>query len=78
MEFTLPMALFDFVPVILYCASSVLMQRCLYGRMATGGFAIYCTGTIMVTVGGIYKALWKLLYALGVCDFQALATAGRI
>ena len=72
MDFSLPMALFDFLPVLLYLVSSVIMQRCLYGRMTTGGFAVYCTGTIMVTVAGIFKATWKLLYALEICDFQAL------
>ena len=72
MEFSVPMALFDYVPVILYCVSAVIMQRCLYGRMTTGGFAVYCAGTMMVTAGGLFKATWKLLYALGICDFQAL------
>ena len=61
MEFSVPMALFDYVPVILYCVSAVIMQRCLYGRMTTGGFAVYCAGTMMVTAGGLFKATWKLL-----------------
>ena len=34
MQFSVPMALFDFVPVILYLVSSVIFQRDFYSRMS--------------------------------------------
>jgi len=73
MEFSVPMALFDFVPVILFTVSAVIFQRDFYSRMNKGCFAVYCAGTIMVTAGGLFKATYKLLYAAGVCDFPALS-----
>lgn len=73
MQFSVPMALFDFVPVILYLISSVIFQRDLYSRMSKGCYAVYCAGTIIVTVGGLFKATYKLLYALGICDFPMLS-----
>ena len=72
MDFSLPMALFDFIPVILFCCSSVVFQRYFYDKMNRGPFALYCAGTIMILCAGIMKGLWKLLYALEICDFQAL------
>lgn len=72
MDFSVSMALFDFIPVILYAVSSAVLQQGLYSRMTRGGFAAYCGGCTLVTVAGAYKALWKLLYALNICDIQAL------
>ena len=66
------MALLDFVPVILFLVSAVVLQRKLYGPMSKGAFALFSAGTIMVFCAGLMKALWKLLYALGVCDFERL------
>ena len=75
MEFSLPMALFDFIPVFLFGWSTIIFQRYFYKRMSRGPFALYCSGTIMVVAAGIFKAAWKLLIALGICDFQALNSA---
>lgn len=72
MEFSVPMALVDFIPVILYTIAAVILQRDLYGRMSKGAFALFAAGTIDVIAAGALKALYKLLYALNVCDFQPL------
>ena len=69
---TVPMALTDFLPVGLFIASAVLLMRDLYNKMSKGAFALFAAGTLMVVMAGAYKALWKLLYALNVCDFVAL------
>ena len=66
------MALVDFIPVCLYCAGSIILQRDFYNKMGKGMFALFSAGTIFVVVAGIYKALWKLLYYSGACDFTAL------
>ena len=41
--------------------------------MGKGQFALFASGTIVVFIAGFFKATWKLLYAAGVCDFQALS-----
>ncbi len=69
---TLPMAVVDFIPVALFFASAVLLQRDLYGKMVKGAFALLATGSTMVLIGGIFKAGWKILYALGICDYTLL------
>lgn len=66
------MALMDFVPVIFFAIAAVLLQRDLYHKMSKGAFAIFATGTINVICAGGLKALYKLLFAAGVCDFERL------
>ena len=71
-QFSVPMALVDFIPVALFAVSAVILQRDLYHRMSKGAFALFAAGTIDITAAGALKALYKLLYAAGVCDFDRL------
>lgn len=67
------MAIVDYFPVTLFLIAAIVLQRELYYMMSKGAFALFSTGTITVFVAGFFKATWKLLYALGVCDFVALS-----
>jgi len=71
-EYTVCMALFDFIPVVLFGIASVILQRALYPRMSKGAFALFAAGTIDIICAGGLKALYKLLYALNICDFEVL------
>ena len=66
------MALVDYIPVFLFAVAAVILQRDLYNKMSKGAFALFSAGTINVAFAGALKATWKLLYALGICDFEAL------
>lgn len=72
---TVTMALVDFIPVALFFVAAVILQRDLYNKMVKGAYALLAAGSILVLIGGIYKGGWKILYALGICDFQALDIA---
>jgi hypothetical protein len=52
--------------------AAVILLRDLYNKMSKGAFALFSAGVIDVTVAGALKATWKLLYAAGACNFQAL------
>lgn len=69
---TVPMAIVDYIPVALFIAAAVLLQRDLYNKMSKGAFALFAAGTLMIMTAGLFKATWKLLYAMNVCDFVAL------
>ena len=71
-NFTIPMALMDFVPVIFFGVSAVLLLRDLYNKMFKGAYALLAAGSVNVFLAGFCKALWKLLYAANICDFVAL------
>ena len=72
---SVPMAIVDYIPVLFFIISAIVIQRTLYDKMSKGAFALLSAGTIMVITAGLMKATWKLLYALGVCDFERLNQA---
>lgn len=72
MEFSISMALVDYIPVILFAMASIILMRDLYNKMSKGAFAIFSAGVINITLAGALKATWKFLYAVGLCDFEAL------
>lgn len=71
-DFSVSMALVDYVPVVFFAVAAVILMRDLYNKMSKGAFALFAAGTINVTCAGALKATYKLLYALGICDFEAL------
>lgn len=73
-NFSIPMALVDYIPVLFFGVSAVLLQLDLYSKMRKDAFALFAAGTINIFAAGFLKATWKLLYAAGICDFQALNT----
>ena len=73
-NFTILMALVDFLPVLFFGYAAALLQRDLYDKMRKSHFALFAAGTINIFAAGFLKATWKLLYAAGICDFQALNT----
>ena len=66
------MALVDYIPVICFAIASVILMRDLYNKMSKGAFALFAAGTIDITLAGGLKATYKLLYAAGACNFEAL------
>ena len=71
-DFSISMALVDYIPVIFFALAAVLLLRDLYNKMSKSAYALFAAGTIHVTAAGALKATYKLLYAAGICDFEAL------
>lgn len=71
-NFTIPMALMDYLPVIFFGISAVLLLQDLYNKMCKGTYALLAAGAVNVFLAGFCKATWKLLYAANICDFVAL------
>lgn len=71
-DFSIAMALVDYIPVALFAAAAVLLLRDLYNKMNKGAYAAFAAGVVDVFCAGFLKASWKLLYAANICDFQAL------
>lgn len=69
---TVTMALVDCVPVALFMVAAVILQRDLYDQLPKGAYSLVAAGSIMAFLGGFMKALWKILYATGVCDYVLL------
>ena len=71
-NFTVPMALMDYLPVVFFGVTAVLLLRDLYNKMFKGAYALLAAGSVNVFLAGFCKATWKLLYAANICDFVAL------
>lgn len=71
-DFSVSMALVDYIPVACFAIAAILLLRDLYNKMDKAAFALFAAGTINVTCAGALKATYKLLYAAGACDFEAL------
>lgn len=71
-DFSVSMALVDYIPVICFAIASVILMRDLYSKMNKLSFALFAAGNINIICAGGLKATYKLLYAAGVCDFEAL------
>ena len=72
---TVSLALVDFIPVILFALTGILLMRDLYNKRSKGAFALMSAGVIMVLAAGVYKAVWKLFYTMGVADLHLLNNA---
>ncbi len=71
-DFSVSMAIVDYIPVAFFAIASVILMRDLYNKMSKGAFGLFAAGMINITCAGALKATYKLLYALGTCDFEAL------
>lgn len=71
-DFSVSMALVDYIPVLLFGIAALILQKDLYEKMRKDAFAMFSAGTINVFVAGALKATYKLLYAAGICDFEPL------
>lgn len=71
-DFSIAMALVDYVPVLFFAAAALILQGDLYNKMCKGTYALFAAGSINVAVAGLLKATYKLLYAAGICDFTPL------
>ncbi len=71
-EFSVPMALVDYIPVIMFGIACFILMKHFTKDMNKAQFALFSCGTIDVFVAGFLKATYKLLYAANICDFEAL------
>ena len=71
-DFSVSMALVDFIPVFLFGVSVFILIKALGSKMNKAQFALFSAGSIDVFIAGFLKATYKFLYASGACDFEAL------
>ena len=71
-DFSISMALVDYIPVLFFAIAAIFLMRDLYNKMSKCAYALFSAGTISVTIAGALKATYKLLYAANICDFEAL------
>ncbi|MBR4421996.1 MAG: hypothetical protein IKS69_05635 [Erysipelotrichaceae bacterium] len=68
-EFSIPMALVDYIPVLFFGLGVKIIAGELYKDKKKGLGLCFLIGAGMVILAGFFKATYKLLYALGIGDF---------
>lgn len=77
MEYTLSLALEDFVPVVLSSLGLFFIRRMVLARVGGLPGRVATLGWVLITVGGLSKSTWKLIMALtdGTRDVAVLDNA---
>ncbi len=65
-DFSIIMAIVDFLPVLFYFLAAWLVAKDLYKHVSPTTYGMLAGGAITCFVGGALKALWKLMFCLGI------------
>lgn len=68
--YPLSLALFDFVPPLAFLAGAFYLVRTAMICRGRPTGRMLMAGTLLVFLGGFFKATWKLLYSTGAADIQ--------
>lgn len=71
-DFSVGMALFDYIPVLFFAIGAIILIGDLYNKMSKLVFTIFASGVVNVILAGFFKATWKLLVASGIDGFDKL------
>ena len=72
-EITVPMALLDYIPVILHFFAASTISQDLRKPMGSGKHTIFKIGSALVFISGFLNASYKLIYSLDVGDYPLLS-----
>lgn len=65
-DYSVLMAIVDFLPVLFYFLASWLVSKDLYNKLSRNAYSMLAAGSIMCFIGGAFKAVWKLLFCFGI------------
>ena len=72
MDFTIEMALVDYIPVLFFTIAGIILLCDLKNKMNNLVFVIFTIGIIDIAIAGACKATWKLIYAASQVNIQFL------
>ena len=72
MDFTIEMALVDYIPVAFFAIAAVILMGDLKNKMSALNFLVFSLGVSGVAIAGACKATWKLIYAASNVDIAFL------
>jgi hypothetical protein len=70
-EINLPLAIEDYVPVFIFAGGLFFVAKIVSANNQTAGKLAFIGG-ILVTLGGVFKASWKIIQAIGGADIPLL------
>ena len=71
--YSIGLALMDYVPNIAFLVGAFFLVKIMVMARGKPCSRMVMAGAILIALGGLLKATWKLLYAANVGDFQAMS-----
>jgi len=68
--YPLSIAIFDFVPVFMFLVGAFFLTRIAIQQRSTACGRMVMAGALLIFLGGLLKAIWKLLYTVNIADIQ--------
>lgn len=73
--FTLPMAILDIVPVVLFALAGFRLAGALYNKMTSREYAMFSCGVGICLFSAGARLIWKFLLVLRICNYTTIAEA---
>ncbi|MBP3882426.1 MAG: hypothetical protein J6E40_09710 [Lachnospiraceae bacterium] len=67
-EYSIPMAVFDLLPVVFFIAGTMTIAGDMKQKMTLPAKILFVGGSRIVCAAGLLKALYKLVFSMGVGD----------
>lgn len=68
-DYSLIMGLVDLIPVILFTLAGCIIIKELFNKLRKPFAVMLCSGVTLSLTAGLFKAIWKILLSLNICDF---------
>ena len=68
-DYSLVMGLMDLLPVILFALAGCILIKVMFNELKKPFAVLLCSGVTLSLTAGLFKAIWKTLLSLNICDF---------
>ncbi len=68
-DYSLIMGIVDLIPVILFALAGCVIIKELFNHLRKPFAVMVCSGVTLSLTAGLFKAIWKILLSLNICDF---------
>ena len=68
-DYSILMGIVDLIPVILFAIAGCIIIKELFNKLKKPFAVLLCSGVTLSLTAGLFKAIWKILLSLNVCDF---------
>ena len=68
-DYSLIMGIVDLLPVILFALAGCIVIKVMFNELKKPFAVLLCSGVTLSLTAGLFKAIWKILLSLDICDF---------
>ena len=68
-DYSVIMGIVDLIPVVLFALAGCILIKELFLKLKKPFAVLLCSGVTLSLTAGVFKATWKILLALNICDF---------